>query len=68
MSALLIGFALWFDSLTRTQLPPPPPPTAGVPRGEKPRNVRPWVAPVTTPATVPSNPPPGECVPEKEKK
>ncbi len=68
MSALLIGFALWVDSFTRPQLPPPPPPTAGVPRGERPRNVRPWVAPVTTPATVPASPPPGECVPPPEKK
>ena len=67
MSALLIGFALWVDSFTRPQIPPPPPPTVGIPRGERPRNVRPWVAPVTTPATVPVQPPPSECQPGEKK-
>jgi len=58
----MIGFALWVDSLTRPKLPPAPAPApiAGVPRGERPKNVRPWVAPVDTPATTPTQSPPVE--------
>lgn len=63
MSALLIAASLWASAeLARLTRPQPAPPTVGVPRGETPRNVRPWTPP-TTPATVP-----GECVPPKEKR
>jgi hypothetical protein len=54
--SLMIAAGLWLSSL---RVPPPPPPTAGVPRNEVPRNVRPWREPVTTqPTTQTCDPPP----------
>lgn len=58
MSTLVIAAALWVASQKLPQFPPPPAPTVGVPRGEVPKNVRPWRGPVTTPATSPAPCPP----------
>ena len=59
MSALLIAASLWASAeLARLTRPQPAPPTVGVPRGEVPRNVRPWREPVTTPTTQTCDPPP----------
>lgn len=61
MTRLMIAAALWANAeVTRLTKPLVTPPTVGVPRGEVPRNVRPWTPP-TTPATVP-----GECQPPKK--
>lgn len=63
MSGFVIAFALWMNSVGRQVVSPPqpPPPTVGVPKNEKPRNVRPWTPPVTTQQSGP-----GECPPEKK--
>ena len=66
MSVVLIGFALWLESLRQPAAPvPPPPPTVRIPVVGPPRNVRPW-----TPVTTRVEPPaidPAECGPPDKK-
>lgn len=59
VTRLMIAAALWANAeVTRLTKSPVAPPTAGVPRGEVPRNVRPWREPVTTAPTTQTCDPP----------
>lgn len=61
----MLTFALWLsiEFARLTAHPTPPPPTASIPRGEVPRNVRPWTPPAATTQPDPCGPP----VPKEKK-